>query len=143
MDVKKYILFCLNIFTEVKKQDGPIAEKLLNSLKCIAPKLPRAENALFILKDDGSIEFEVWNQDDSRPESESGYVSTAVGDSGSSYWTETEDDYGNSRQVIIAVHSSGNKDRRYSIKPSEKCREFVTKVSTDVVTWLGSYFKAE
>ena len=103
--------------------------------KCIQGKAPRAWNAIFVEKRDASLTFKAWFQDE-RAETDSGYVATAPGDSGSPIWIENNDINGVITRTIIAVLEGGHDSNHFSTNIRRQCRDYATKVSEEVVDWI-------
>ena len=130
----------------MNEETGFGAEELRKNYRCVIGILPRADSAIFIEHQDGSLAFQNWIQDEPRPPNESGYLGSFEGDSGSPYLTSTKDDEGKERQVIVAVHHAGFRApeiTKYQDDPLEKCRMKATKISSDVLQWLGKIMNYE
>ena len=118
----------------------------MDSYRCLDGNLPRAQVGVFIKHQDGSLLFVDWDQDDKRPPNESGYLSTHYGDSGSPVFTTTKDEQGKERTVMIAIQQGTHnppENTRYKDGVLDKCRMIESKVSRDVVEWLGNIFDYE
>ena len=118
------------------------SEELKRVFKCIQPTIPPTNNAIFIKQPDGSLKFDIWYADE-LSETDTGYVDTTPGDSGSPYWTETKTETGIKTYTILAVQNSrpvkyGN---RYSTNQKQQCRNVATKVSQEIVKWVYNEFE--
>ena len=90
------------------------------------------------------LEFVVHVDDAVRPEGESGYVSSAGGDSGSPYWVRKPKG-GEMRNVLVAVHSwrhlaktDGYADplAAYIKDPYYQCRNAGSKITDGILKWI-------
>ena len=130
-------------FIEIEKQTRDVADAMNKIYRCLVPKLPRAWNANFEKNKDGTLEFKDWFQDEQRPEKESGYITGGPGDSGSPIVKEIYDeDMKRSRYVTLAVYNMATvviegRDTYYSTNIKEKCRIMISKLTDDVLKWLG------
>ena len=69
-----------------------MGDEIQRAFKCISPVLPKAKNAVFREKNvNGFLEYLHDIYDAARPDSESGHIRTARGDSGSPLWTTKTD----------------------------------------------------
>ena len=111
--------------------------KIRQAFKCIKPIFPQANTAIFVKQPDSTFSFEGWNKDQQLPETDTGYTSTDVGDSGNPYWiTSTIEE---ERNIVLAVHNGRHIDPPagfYSSANWDECRMTATKVSLDVVNWV-------
>ena len=110
--------------------------------RCITPKLPTAKNALFRRDVDGNLRFVEWKKDAPRPERESGYMAGGPGDSGSPLFTCAMEDDWKKRHIQIGVYNraaflNNGMETTYSTDVKDKCRMIVSKLTGDVVRWLG------
>ena len=129
----------------ILKQPENVANEINEVYRCLIPKLPVAENAIFREETNGNLEFLVWRRDEKRPERESGYMVSASGDSGSPIVKKIYDTYlKKKRHVTIGVNFGhvpirGRFDAHaiYSTDITEKCRVQITKLNEDIVKWLG------
>ena len=76
----------------MKKQPEQMVSTLFQNYKCLTVELPQVDIAIFDQDTKNSIVFRTWQQEEQRPESESGYIGTGKGDSGSPRTITTEDD---------------------------------------------------
>ena len=130
----------------MNKVPGNDGKKCRKNYRCLTGNLPQADRAIFIKNKDGSLLFKDWLQDEKRPFNESGYLSPYKADSGNPYLTSTKDAQKNERRVIVAVHNQGYTvpaNIQYKDENKFKCRLTGTKVSSDIVQWLGSVMKYE
>ena len=116
--------------------------------RCITPKLPTAKNALFRRDVDGNLKFVEWKKDAPRPERESGYMAGGLGDSGSPLSTCVMEDDWKKRHVQIGVYNraaflTNGMETTYSTDVKDKCRMIVSKLTGDVVRWLGKIMEFE
>ena len=121
--------------------------------KCIQPKLPKDQNAIFMEKEDNSLYFNGenegqygWFQDEEISNIATGHISASYGDSGSPYWTEVKVD-DKSKPTLLAVQSlqttfvDSIAPAYYSDLAYHQCRFLATKISEGVIQWLKSYMK--
>ena len=110
--------------------------------KCVKSVPLMAKNGIFkesiTFRDQFS--FVKSETDKQRPIDETGYVSPAVGDSGSPYWT-TKREAGKLKAVLLAVVSFNLKEpteayASYSNDPFYQCRIGATKITDDILRWI-------
>ena len=81
-----------------------------------------------------------WNRetiDIDRPADEHGYIQSNVGDSGSPYWTKTQ----NGQDFVVAIVQGFPKTKPggfYGAELEMGCRNYATKITKDMVKWLWS-----
>ena len=122
-----------------------------NAFKCIKPKLPRAETAVFSInkkhtKDmfwhHNHLKFMEFQKDEDRPDEETGYKVAYLGDSGSPYWVQSKDNKGNKRFTVLAINNGLTNDL-FRNNPAEvikdeyyQCRQIATKLTEEIVKWV-------
>ena len=114
--------------------------------KCVKTIPPKAENAIFIEKADGTLLFNGenpgesgWLKDSDISDIATGHFSSYAGDSGGPFWTEVVVD-GESRQTLVAVYNAHRNvppPVDVSELPKDQCRLLASKVSKDVVKWIN------
>ena len=114
--------------------------ELQKIFKCIKSIPPSAKNAIFNEIDkEGNLEYDDEEEDVSRPDDEQGYVSSALGDSGSPYWMKDHDGVA----TLIAIHHGGLGKTRltkakvwYNNDPRFQCQIIATKVTKEMLDWI-------
>ena len=116
--------------------------------KCIVPRLPKTEIAVFLRFSDGKLEFQGMVKDKSHIEYEKRegypniYNNVAHGDSGGPIMTDVSDMMGEKRYVLVAVTSRGfgirGLDKReLTTEPVKtKCIADGSKVTEEIVRWI-------
>ena len=116
--------------------------------KCIVPRFPKAEIAVFLRFSDGKLEFQAMVKDESNIEYEKRegypniYNNVAHGDSGGPIMTKVNDKIGETRHVLVAVTSRGfdirGLDKReLTTEPVKtKCIADGSKVTEEIVRWI-------
>ena len=139
---------CCYDLKERREQTTDIVDAMNKIYRCITPKLPTAKNALFRRDVDGKLKFMEWKWDEPRPERESGYMSGGGGDSGSPLFTYVADTDRKKRHIQIGVYNRAafltkRMETKYSTDIKDKCRMIVSKLTGDVVRWLGKIMEFE
>ena len=116
--------------------------------KCIVPRFPKAEIAVFLRFSDGKLEFQGMVKDESNIDHEKRegyqniYNNVAYGDSGGPIMTEVIDKMGEKRHVLVAVIARGfgirGLDKReLTLQPVKtKCIADGSKVTEEIVSWI-------
>ena len=116
--------------------------------KCIIPRLPKAEIAVFLRFGDGKLEFQGMVKDESHIDYEKRkgypniYNNAAHGDSGGPIMTKVNDKMGEKRHVLVAVIARGFSirgldKRELTTEPVKtKCIADGSKVTEEIVNWI-------
>ena len=119
-----------------------------NHYKCIVPRFPKTEIAVFLRLSDGKLEYQGMVKDESHIDYEKRegyqniYNNFAHGDSGGPIMTEVNDKMGEKRHVLVAVIARGfgirGLDKReLTTEPVKtKCIADGSKVTEEIVSWI-------
>ena len=122
-----------------------VSDKARETLKCIRPKLPKADNLVFWENSEGELHLHKVIQDHVQ-EADEGYTFPTTGDSGSGYFISSKVSIGGSktedRQTVIAVHSAStapqNDQVLFMYNKVDSCLMIASKLSETVTSWLKS-----
>ena len=115
--------------------------------KCVKPIIPRANNAVFLETSAYPVilEYVTSIPDPNRPNDEHGHIAISTGDSGAPLWRECN----NGKAELVAIHK-GSINNKYSpsgqymhddehlasLGLTFQCRNYVTKLTKDMVQWM-------
>ena len=141
------------VLSEIGEQDKIVSDAMNKIYRCLQQKLPVAENAIFLQRLNGDLKFEHFVKDEPRPERESGYMVGGKGDSGGSIIKKIHETKPGTKKTHVlvgvynkAVGSTTDQDGRettYSTDINKKCRMMISKLTEDVVKWIGLVMEYE
>ena len=118
--------------------DG-VRPALLFYYKCIKPKIPETQVAVFVEKltneRETVLDYE-HDRQDTYGDDTTGYVTPLSGDSGGPYWTYDRLNANDVRSVLIAIHISGEDSTDISSDKYAQCRIKSTKITDDILRWV-------
>ena len=135
------------------KAKFPVPYGKSNPFRCTSAVLPKATTSVFECKGKCDIKQPILvfikdKPDNDRPPDETGYVTSAIGDSGSPYLI-SKDINGEKRAILVAIHFGSaldlDKDKIYNayIKDDSYsyCRTIGTKITPKMVRWIKMKLK--